>query len=855
MERLIIIVVYVGMPFTCILGKRIALISTLLGFAFGCIVAGQNVSSRQTKTQEAQAATGTLRGAVTVRAGGQLYNIPAASVTLNGTTRVAATASANDAGEYEFAGLLPGAYILEASAQGFKTATKAVTIHAGETLIENINLELAEINETVAVESRGQGIEQTETAPTTEVTQKILHMVPLVHDRFVDALPLVPGVVRGPDGQINIKGGHPSQSAMTVNSSNVTDPVTGDYAINLPIEAIGSLQVITNPYAPEYGQFTAGVTAIETQTGADKLQFQVQNVFPRARRREGHFVGIEAFTPRLAFSGPLIKNKVSFFQSFEYRFVRTPVESLPSLKRDTELESFDSFTQVDWEINSKNHLSTTFSLFPEKLGFVGLNTFNPQEVTPNFHQRGFFWAVNERRIINGSSLLESTFSIKQFDADVYPSSGEGVMNFAPDRNSGSFFNLQHRQSRRYEALEVYHFTPPNFAGSHAMKVGGGFSHAGFNGENASSTVRILRADGTRSQQIDFVGNTWLSHDKTQLSSFFEDKWSLNKYLTLEYGVRYDRDTIASDNNFAPRLAFAYSPFSDGHTVIRGGVGLFYNSINLNVATYGQLQERVLTQFAADGLQIVGPPVLQRLMLAGSEFRTPRSVNWSVELDREWIKNLLVRVGYQQREGRREFVVNPAEHLVRGSLLALSNGGRSSYKEFQVTARYKFREKDELVASYTRSKATGNLNDFNSFFGNFQEPIIRPDERSLLPWDAPNRFLFWGDVGVKYGITVAPVLDIRSGFPVSAIDEDRNFVGPRNRAGRYPTFNSLDLQVLKSVNAPWEKNYRLRLGVKVFNVTNHFNPRDFQGNLASAAFGGFFNGVGRKYGLKLVIEKK
>ena len=43
------------------------------------------------------------------------------------------------------------------------------------------------------------------------------------------------------------------------------------------------------------------------------------------------------------------------------------------------------------------------------------------------------------------------------------------------------------------------------------------------------------------------------------------------------------------------------------------------------------------------------------------------------------------------------------------------------------------------------------------------------------------------LAVKYGITVAPVLDIRNGFPLSNIDEDRNFVGERNRAGRYPTF--------------------------------------------------------------------
>ncbi|MBV8857551.1 MAG: TonB-dependent receptor [Acidobacteria bacterium] len=809
--------------------------------------------------QQAQAATGKLRGAVSAAGpDGQAYNIPAASLKLTGTAQVAANASANDAGEYEFAGLSPGEYTLEADAQGFKTASKSVSVRAGEISVENVTLEVADVSESVTVvSSGGQGIDATEAAPAAEMKQSTLQTLPLARERFTDALPLVPGVVRGPDGQIDVKGGRPSQSGMTVNSSNVTDPVTGEYAINLPVEAVESVRVNTNPYSAGYGNFTAGVTEVETRSGADKWQLQFQNFFPRLRRTDSHIAGVESITPRLAFGGPVVKGKLSFFQSFEYRFVRTPVESRPLAERDTKLESFDSYTRADWEIDSKNHLSTTFSLFPQKLGYVGLNTFNPRETTPDFRQHGFFWAVNESRVVGGSSLLESRLSVKQFDADVYPSSGGGVMNFAPDKNSGSFYNRQERNSRRYEAQEVYSFAPPEFAGTHSMKVGVGFIRDTFDGENVSGTVRILRADGTRSQQIDFVGEGGLRRDKTAASSFFEDKWTLNRQLTLEYGVRFDRDTVASENNLAPRLGVAFAPFADGRTVIRGGVGLFYDSVNLNVATFEQTQQRVLTSFAADGVQVVGQPVRQRPLLEDEALRTPRSVNWNVEVDREWLKNLLIRVGYAQREARREFVVNPVEDPTGDSPLMLTNGGRASYKEFQLTARYRLRERGELVASYTRSKSEGDLNDFNSYYGNFQNPVIRPDERGPLPWDAPDRFLLWGDFAVKYGITVAPVLDIRSGFPVSNIDEDRNFVGGRDRAGRFPAFASLDMQVLKSVSAPgqWKESYRFRLGAKVFNVTNHFNPRDYQGNLASAEFGGFYNGVGRRFGLKFVVERK
>jgi hypothetical protein len=807
----------------------------------------------------ARAQTSVLQGTVSVSdANGQTERLPGASLNLQRAIPGQATRSAvtNDQGEYKFTDLAAGVYTLQVGLNGFKQHKESLTIRAGITMVANIGLELEGVSGNVTVVANGDGLNPTDAAPPSSFKQDTLQTVPLVNERFEDALPLVPGVVRGPDGLLNVKGSRASQSTLTVNSANVTDPVTGDFAINLPIEAIQSVEVLTNPYAPEYGEFTGAVTAVQTRSGSNKFDWQLQSFFPRLRRRGGAFVGIGAFTPRVTFSGPLIKDKLKFIQSFEYRFVRTPIESLPPLKRDTGLESFDSLTQVDWDIDKNDHLTTTFSLFPEKLRFVGLNTFNPQEVTPNFKQRGFFWAVNERKILSSKSVLESYFSIKQFDADVFPSSGNAPMDFSPNVNSGNFFNSQARRSRRYEALEVYSFSPPNFAGPHFMKVGGGVSYVTFDGRNTSNTVRILRADGTRSQQLDFVGSGQLSRNKTEFVTYFQDKWSLNRRLTLEYGVRYDRDNIADENNLSPRIGFAFLPLLDGRTVLRGGIGLFYDKIDLNVATFTQLQESVLTRFGSNGLEMIGNPEQQRLILENSRFRTPRSVNWNVELDREWLKNLFVRVGYQQRQARREFVLNPIESATEGSILLLANSGSSRYREFQVTARYKFREQNEFVASYVRSSSEGDLNDFNPYFGNFENPIIRPNERSRLPFDAPNRFIFWGEYHAKYRITVAPVLDIRNGFPFSIIDEDRNFVGPRDGAGRFPMFVSLDTQVLKSISLPGRLNkYRLELGVKVFNVTNHFNPRDFQNNLASDDFSAFSNGVGRKFATRIVFTKK
>jgi len=129
--------------------------------------------------------------------------------------------------------------------------------------------------------------------------------------------------------------------------------------------------------------------------------------------------------------------------------------------------------------------------------------------------------------------------------------------------------------------------------------------------------------------------------------------------------------------------------------------------------------------------------------------------------------------------------------------------------------------------------------------------VRPDQYSALPFDAPHRFLAYGEIKAPYGLTVIPALDIRSGFPFSVVNDRLDFVGVRNRE-RFPTFLSLDATVLKSFTVPfWDKP--ARAGVIIFNITNHSNPRDVQNNLSSANFGQFFNSLGTSVRGKFEID--
>ena len=114
--------------------------------------------------EEARPLTGLLRGAIIAKGlDAQSYNIPGANLKLQGTAQLI-EASSNDQGEYEFANLSVGEYTLEVSAQGFKNVSKVVVVRTGETLIENITLEVAGIQESLTVESASEGVQTTEAA-------------------------------------------------------------------------------------------------------------------------------------------------------------------------------------------------------------------------------------------------------------------------------------------------------------------------------------------------------------------------------------------------------------------------------------------------------------------------------------------------------------------------------------------------------------------------------------------------------------------------------------------------------------------------------------------------------------------
>ncbi len=769
--------------------------------------------------------------------------IPAAAVTIE-SAEVSRKTNADQQGSFSFGGLPAGRYQIRASAPG-TVGSAWLEVAPGQTVDVQVVMEIESLRESVTVNGNVEPAITTQPEEQTEIKRSTILNAPTNDDRADTLLPLIPGVVRGPDGLINIKGARSSQSGALVNGASVVDPVTGNPAMSLPIDVVESATVIANPYDPEYGRLAGAVSRIETtSSNFNDFHFFIQNLLPRPRNRNGDFIGIEAATPRATLTGPLIKNKVAFTESFEYRFVRTPVNSLPPLDRDMKFEGLTWFTQADVNLNSRQSMTATFTLYPQKLNYLGLNTFAPQPSTPDLHQRGYMASVQHRLAINADSLLLSQFTYKDFDADVTPNS-TGPYELLVETTTGGFFDRQARRSNHTEWQEIYQKERRGFLGGHDLKFGVDYVHDDYDGRTTLLPVTIVGVSNLPLEQISFGPASQFTITQNAIAWFAGDKWQPLQRLTIDLGLRFDHDSLTDKVNAAPRAGFALMLTKDAKTVLKGGSGLFYDRVPLNVASFPYLPSRTVAMLSPAGA-ILGSENFVNAVPGG--LRNPRSVGWNAELDRQLTSALVVRAGFQERNTARDFVLDPQANL---GLMSLTNTGRSFYREFQFTGQYKVK-RGTLNASYVRSKAYGDLNDFNQFFGNYANPVINPDERGRLPWDAPNRFLAWGQFKAPFKLTIIPVFDLHTGFAYSIIDEMREFVGPRD-SERFPRFASLDAQVTRPIRLPFTEKVKARIGFSVFNLLNRFNPRDVQSDIDSDRFGAMFNGVGRIWRGKFVLE--
>src|SRR5271169_4289413 len=107
-------------------------------------------------------------------------------------------------------------------------------------------------------------------------------------------------------------------------------------------------------------------------------------------------------------------------------------------------------------LTPRQTMTGSFVLYPQKVNYLGLNTFVPQPSTPDLHQRGYMVSTQHRYTLGPESIIVSQLSYKRFDADVTANSS-APYQLLVETTSGGFFDPQNRQTYRTEWQETYQF--------------------------------------------------------------------------------------------------------------------------------------------------------------------------------------------------------------------------------------------------------------------------------------------------------------------------------------------------------------------------------------------------------------
>jgi len=298
----------------------------------------------------AQEFRATLTGQVTDATGAVIPNAVVSAT--NDDTGSVYTAESSGAGVYYIPYVLPGTYTVKATATGFKTAVQdKVLLLAGKYFGQNFKLEVGAITEKVEVTDAPPMIETANGSGGTIISSDVIENIPVAGRQVYGLIGLTPGsqaptgrnydnnnnyIIGGgvnPTGQDNT-GNSGGFNQFTLNGTNITQQISygnqgaGTWNVSPTLDAIQEVNVMADTYDARFGRTNGGTVNVVTKNGTNEFHGDLvenytdgglfnanntTNVFETGLPTPGQIV--HQFSA--AVGGPVIKNKVWFFGSYE----------------------------------------------------------------------------------------------------------------------------------------------------------------------------------------------------------------------------------------------------------------------------------------------------------------------------------------------------------------------------------------------------------------------------------------------------------------------------------------------------------------------------------------------------------
>jgi hypothetical protein len=579
------------------------------------------------------------------------------------------TVTTNDEGRYRLIELKPGTYKVKVSQTGFGAQEKIdLQTISGQNVQLDFSLAPAGVTaeQTVTVsEEDVPAVDTTRTVVGGTISQREIEEIPnntrsaldlvltlggtgeeqlstrdLASDRGQRGL-TAPGTTPEEAGIFGLSGGAAYSNNITIDGLDNNDDRSASFRFEPSLDSIAEVQVITNQFSAEYGRASGGRVNIRTRAGGNKFRgrafyFYRDDKF-NANTWNNNRRGIPRppFTnhdPGFTFGGPIVKNKLFFFTSYEYDNIKedtivdawVPVTNgntrfslpAPTDPSRTQTVTFTGFPSVDvapyiapfatpakkhiftargdWNLNNAHNFTFGYQLgrSNDLRAFSGTNRIGDSLIGRIRNTDGYNATHNyviTSKLINQARFQYSTLRPRS-EQSAGATAPAVLVTFVPTGESSTtqVYGSTTSSSDRIEDRWQFQDTLSYVRGSNSMRFGVDYQKVDAmfldrfdtTGTYRFSSFVFFNINSVSSMTQNF--NTTSEVKNTYFGVFGQGDWRVRPNVTLSYGLRYEKEKVVDDsNNFGPRIAVAWNPFPKGEkTVIRFGAGIFYNRVLL-----------------------------------------------------------------------------------------------------------------------------------------------------------------------------------------------------------------------------------------------------------------------------------
>jgi Carboxypeptidase regulatory-like domain/TonB dependent receptor len=574
----------------------------------------------------------------------------------------------NESGFYRFELLPVGAYNITASKAGFATFVQNIELMIGQTASVNMELKPGAVTELVEVTSEAPLIDQGKTDVSQNITPTEVEELPLLGRDVANLAYLAPGVkaadsydpTKNRYAILSVNGQGGRNVNVTINGVDNKDNTVGGPVMQLPLEAVQEFVISTQRFSAANGRSEGAAINLVTKSGTNSFHGSLFGFF-----REQQFNAIDKFASEAgtkppyerqffggSIGGPIIKDKLFGFFAIERQreqtsFAETPdaltqltaaagagLAAQPSPIIPTPFFENRYNGRLDYRFSDREtaYLSyTSQANNSENDQSNGTGDLTEGNFTKNHLQVANF-TLNS--VLNPTFINSFTFGYQFWNNIIDSTLKVPLITFPGGSSFGTNTNVpQESYQRKFQFRDD---TTKTF-GRHTLKFGvdfiynpklGGFFESNSTPEidfGADPTDILANAGGlypqgfaTPGAVISMSGSSGnpyfdMPGGTKQLGIFLQDDLKVTRRLSLNLGVRWDKDfnligasaiagsrtyqelvaigspyaKLPHDDNydFSPRIGFAYDLKGNGRHVLRGGYGLYYGNVFQNIPLF------------------------------------------------------------------------------------------------------------------------------------------------------------------------------------------------------------------------------------------------------------------------------